>query len=221
MKTVILGEYGYEWALLGLSKSFKLRRIPHKEWWTKERFEKLKKTATGMAHKDGGHNKFLESIVVWIDIEAPRAWWQEFDTYRVGMTKQSDSTMHTIHKGEVLYDDFESNTDEKMVDLFNEILRDVTNNFTKKSRLSGCDLQRVKLALPEGFLQSRVVCTNYKTLRNMFIQRHNHNFTQWEHFICDVYEQVEHPELLPKEAYKKALSVFDKGIPDDEDLIFR
>ena len=98
MKVKVLEEAGYEWALLGLSKSFKDRAIPHEDWWTYERFEKLNKTAKGMAFNDGGHNKFLESIVVWLDIEAPRGWWQEFDTYRVGTTKQSESTIHTIAK---------------------------------------------------------------------------------------------------------------------------
>ena len=43
MKVNVLGEAGYEWALLGLSKSFKDRSIPHDEWWTYERFEKLDK----------------------------------------------------------------------------------------------------------------------------------------------------------------------------------
>lgn len=197
MRVKVLGEYGFEWALLGLSKSFKDRSIPHEEWWTKERFEKLQKTAKGMAFQDGGHNKFLESMCVWIDIEAPRGWWQEFDTYRVGMTKQSDSTMHTIQKRPTTKDDYEPGTDPRMIVTFNKILGIETDGFTNKSRLIGDSLQRVKWNLPEGYLQSRVVCTNYRTLRNMFIQRWNHNLEQWQYFIKAVREQIEHSELLP------------------------
>jgi hypothetical protein len=197
MKITILEEAGYEWALLGLSKSFKDRSIPHDEWWTKERFKKLQKTSAGMAHNDGGHNKFLESIVVWIDIEAPRGWWQEFDTYRVGMTKQSDSTMHTLHRRKTTINDYEKGTYQEIIDIFNLILVLETDNFTKKNRLKGDSLQKVKWNLPEGYLQSRVVCTNYKTIRNMIVQRYNHNLEQWPIFIQDLYNLLEHKELLP------------------------
>ena len=197
MKITVLGEYGFEWALLGLSKSFKDRRIPHGEWWTKERFEKLQKTAKGMAFNDGGHNKFLESCQIWVDIEAPRGWWQEYDTYRVGVTKQSDSTMHTIQRRPLEMDDFEKGTDQVMIAMFNAILEEETNEFTDTSRLKGESLQRVKWNLPEGFLQSRVVNLNYKVLRGMFMQRWDHNLAQWQTFIGEMREQLEHPELLP------------------------
>ena len=197
MKVKVLGEYGFEWALLGLSKSFKDRAIPHEEWWTKERFEKLQKTAKGMAFNDGGHNKFLEAIQVWVDIEAPRGWWQEFDTYRVGVTKQSDSTMHTIQRRRTTPDDYEVGTEEFMIAWFNELLSAETNNFEDTKRLKGDSLQRVKWNLLEGYLQSRVVNLNYKVLRGMFLQRWNHNLEQWQTFIQCMCEQLEHPNLLP------------------------
>ena len=197
MKVKVLGEAGFEWALLGLSKSFKDRKIPHGVWWTKERFEGLQKTAKGMAFQDGGHNKFLESMQVWVDIEAPRGFWQEFDTYRVGTTKQSDSTMHTIQRRRLEMDDFEDGTNELMVREFNHILARHTDNFHMKGRLTGRSLQVVKWNLPEGFLQSRVVNLNYKVLRGMFNQRWNHNLEQWQTFIKEMRGQLEHPELLP------------------------
>lgn len=202
MRVNVLEEAGYEWALLGLSKSFKDRSIDHEDWWTYERFEKMDRTARGMAFNDGGHNKFLESITVWIDIEAPRGWWQEFDTYRVGMTKQSDSTMHTIQRRPTTMSDYESGTSEDIVKLFNGILAEETAQFTNTGRLKGESLQRVKWNLPEGYLQSRVVCTNYRTLRNMFLQRWTHNLAQWQIFIKEVIEQLERPELLPSKEKK-------------------
>ena len=62
---------------------------------------RLENVSKKLYNKDGGHNKFLESINVTISIKAPRYWWQEFDTYRVGMTKQSESTIHTIMKSKL------------------------------------------------------------------------------------------------------------------------
>jgi hypothetical protein len=56
--------------------------------------------------------------------------------------------------------------------------------------------QQLKAELPEGFLQRRIVCTNYKTLRNIISQRKTHKLLEWRLFISEVMEQVEHPELL-------------------------
>ena len=52
------------------------------------------------------HGKFLRMINVTLDITAPRFWWTEFDTYRVGVEKNSCSTMHTIHKKPFDREDF-------------------------------------------------------------------------------------------------------------------
>jgi len=42
------------------------------------------------------HGKALRGIIVWADITAPRYWWQEMDTYRMGTEGlSSESTMHS------------------------------------------------------------------------------------------------------------------------------
>lgn len=43
------------------------------------------------------HGKFTRMIMCWCDITAPLYWWKEFDTYRVGVEKNSCSTMHRVH----------------------------------------------------------------------------------------------------------------------------
>ena len=45
------------------------------------------------------HRKFLRQIFVSVDITAPLYWWKEFDTYKVGTTANSCSTMHKIQIG--------------------------------------------------------------------------------------------------------------------------
>lgn len=46
------------------------------------------------------HAKVLRGIVVYVEINAPRFWWQEADTYRVGTDRlSSESTMHIQGKG--------------------------------------------------------------------------------------------------------------------------
>ncbi len=128
------------------------------------------KTAMELASMDGGHNKFLESIQCWILIEAPRHWWQEFDTYRIGISKQSTSTMHTLSKRMVDYDDFNMNISSEMLNELNKYL-------PNKS------LWDAKNNLPESFLQVRMVNLNYKCLRNIMIQRKNHKHPGWIQFV--------------------------------------
>lgn len=46
------------------------------------------------------HAKVMRGVVAYFEINAPRFWWQEFDTYRIGCEKlSSESTMHIQGKG--------------------------------------------------------------------------------------------------------------------------
>lgn len=193
----ILEEAGFDWALCGASLSYKSENVSLTDWWTEQKKSNMHNVCTKMATQDGGHNKFLESIQVWIFIKAPRGWWQEFDTYRVGTTKNSASTMHTIQKSPVTMDNFEPGTDERIVNTFNDILAEVTDNFNNTKRLKEKDLERVKWNLPEGYLQSRIVNTNYKVLRHILLQRFNHWLPQWQLFRKEILNQCEHREMLP------------------------
>jgi len=71
IKVIKLEEAGYESAIKGLSLN-KNQTQSHS-----------KKVAQILCDKDFGHNKFLESIYIWLDVTAPRYWWSEADTYRL------------------------------------------------------------------------------------------------------------------------------------------
>jgi hypothetical protein len=179
-------EAGYDAALLGLAHN------------KKQSPEKMSVVAEKLADKDGGHNKFLESIIVWLDVRAPRYFWQEADTFRLS-TKQSESTMHTL-TGELLEID---------IDNAKSVSRFLEENFEPGScsietlrwiydAAKAGDLVAVKKRLPEGFLQTRMWCMNYKTLRNIILQRRTHRLPHWKEFIRQVIDQADHPELLPE-----------------------
>lgn len=173
MKIQILEECGYTSALLGISLSYNQSVIDIKN----------NGVATKLYDKDGGHNKFLESICMWIDIDAPRYWWQQFDTYRVGTTKQSESTMHTIMRQVLTQANFQSCIPQETLDRLNYL---VLNK----------QFDQLKVELPEGFLQRRIVCTNYKVIRNMTQQRKFHKLAEWREFIEFVTHNAEHQKLL-------------------------
>lgn len=171
MEVKILSEYGLNESLLGLSLSYNCP--PDKD---------MLHVANKLAHKDGGHNKFLESIILYLDITATRSFWQQFDTYRIGVTKQSESTMHTLIKRELTHEDFDGASDV--------VIEKVNESIRKK------DFNQAKKDLPESFLQRRIVCTNYKTIRNIIYQRRSHRWYEWQVFCDIIMSQIQHPKWI-------------------------
>jgi thymidylate synthase ThyX len=186
----VLRESGAEEALLGMSLSYYDHLEPLETWWNDEKKQRAHKRATSLAHRGGGHSKFLESVQVWIFLQASRDVWSEFDTYRVGISKQSSSTMHTLDKRYVTEADFEEGTASWQIAGFNECLR----AYKDAESSSYKDITRLKKNLPEGWLQERVISTNYKCLQNILAQRQKHRLKQWREFCDGLLEQLQHPE---------------------------
>ena len=184
MKVQILKEEGYDLALRGMAYSYKDRAVEPNAWWEGQR-ERAQARAPKLAPMDAGHNKFLRQMMLWIDVEAPRCWWSEFDTYKVGTVASSESTMHTLSKRAPTLEDFEEGTDDRVIVAFADVWREAKG-----------DITTLKMNLPEGFLQRRLVTMNYANLRNIIAQREGHRLKQWAIFIDEVRRQVQHPEFL-------------------------
>lgn len=179
MKVHKISEYGYEEAALGFSLSYNTS------------IERAKEILPKYAHGIPGESKFLESMVIYMDVQAPRFFWQEGDTYRIA-TKQSESTMHTIMKRNLTMDDFERKIPDFYLDYLNELIRQY-----RASREFDIFLQ-LKNDLPEGFLQRRIWMFSYKTLQNIYVQRKTHKLPQWHIFIETVLGECDHPEFIYK-----------------------
>ena len=171
MEVTILREAGFDEAMLGISLSYGTDMT------------KIRAVANGLAHKGDGHNKFLESMAVWMLVTAPRYWWSQYDTYRAGVTKQSESTMHTILANPLTQANFSQAIPGDYLDWINAFIK------------LG-ELQTVKALLPEGFLQRRVVQTNYMSIQRVIRQRRSHRLCEWHVFIRSIFDQCEHPEFL-------------------------
>lgn len=170
-------EAGYSSALWGLS-------------FNKKQAKDMSVVAQRLAGQGFGHDKFLESIYVWLMVTAPRYWWQEADTYRMS-TKQSESTMHTLESeiGTIDEHAFEG-------PVSSQVIAELTGALTISDSIER--LVRLKQILPESFLQRRMWCMNYKTLTNIILQRRTHRLPHWRQFCASVKGQVDHPELLPE-----------------------
>jgi len=190
MKVIKLDEAGFNAALYGFSLSYRKAGISMDEWWTEERKEKTYKAALANSSRDKGHNKFLEHIQVWFSIEATLEWWKQFDTYRIGVSKQSASTMHTLDKTPIV---------PAHLDLKAEEFKSTYDMQIYLNYLTMLDYQEPRIkskALPQGYLQEREVNLNYKVIRHISLQRLNHRIADWQTFLKEVFDQLDHPEFI-------------------------
>lgn len=160
MNVLVLDTHGLEYALRANALSYSIG-----EPSTIERLRTLVKAGDS-------HAKVMRMVMVWLRIDAPRFWWSEFDTYKIGTVAMSESTMHTLAKGKLSPVDFEGE------DVDPEYLSKI--NAKIKSKAS---IESIKKMLPESFLQCRIVMTDYQTLRHIYFDRRNHRLPQWKVFI--------------------------------------
>lgn len=133
------------------------------------------------------HRKFLRQISVWVEINAPRYWWSEWDTYRIGTSANSESTMHTLLKEDLDYSEFEwplfEGSDWDIEAEFKNYINLLKTVRDRANECTGTDKERMqqmlKGMLPESFLQKRMVCLNYEVLATMYRQRKKHRLPQW------------------------------------------
>ena len=149
------------------------------------------------------HGKFRRMIHVTADITAPLYWWKEFDTYRVGVEKDSCSTMHTLHKRDLTGDDFSyehlfGTAESALVDTINRInhYRRLYNKAVEDKEPLAKDYwwQMIQL-LPSSFNQMRTVEMSYEALFNMWTYRQTHLLDEWRDF-CSWVEQLPYSELI-------------------------
>lgn len=164
------------------------------------------------------HSKFMRMINVSCDITAPRYWWTEYDTYKVGTVRNSCSTMHKISAKEFEQSDFSrehlTTLDFQHYDILDteeveriefqtastEILRLIIqclNNYRKlylATKNKKYWWQMIQI-LPQSYNQHATVQLNYAVLRKMYHARKNHKLDEWVEF-CKWIETLPYSELI-------------------------
>jgi hypothetical protein len=139
------------------------------------------------------HAKFMRYITVYMDISAPLYWWKEFDTYKVGTTANSTSTMHKITSRLLDENDFEwdkdANTKVSVTGYRKDMLEHINNLITYYNNFATQDEKQdifriIIQDLPSSFIQTRTITLNYAVLRNMYFQRRYHKLTEWRDVFC-------------------------------------
>ena len=157
------------------------------------------KLATNLIKAGPEHGKWARQVFVSMDITAPLYWWKEMDTYKVGTTANSQSTMHRLAANPITIDCFETDNMVADLELYDlnpnkdikaiwteliQVCEDLRQKYneTKDARYWK-ELVRI---LPEGYLQTRTWTANYAVLRTIYHQRKNHKLTEWQTFLDEV-----------------------------------
>lgn len=205
MKVTNIQSYGWEGALRGM-------RNPMNSWEKSDTgyFTDGKpkigpndmKLATNLLKAGPEHGKWARQVFVSMDITAPLQWFKELDTYKVGTTANSQSTMHKLAATPITLDCFEIGDLEKTLKVFDG--EPYTPNYNVEdcweNIINVCETLRKRYnetkdprywkelirVLPESWLQTRTWTANYAVLRTIYHQRKNHKLTEWSAFLDEV-----------------------------------
>ena len=168
------------------------------------------------------HHQFLTGIRVNFDLTCSNKMWVEAERYRFLEFVSSQSTMHRITKFD-LDKSYNEYVDPRIIDimkekiaLYNSLIdkinsddnddKEFANDKAKsiyekinKSKKMRYQIQAKKLYLeilysnPAGFMLTARMTTNYRCLRNIYIQRHDHRLPEWRAF-CKWIETLPYAE---------------------------
>ena len=144
------------------------------------------------------HAKFLRYINVTLDITAPRYWWAEMDTYKVGTVRNICSTMHKVQAKEFERADFScEHLDEESLaalDTLISVMNRARDRFNNCGRNKDDWWQMIQL-LPASLNQKATVQLNYQVLQNIYFTRKDHRLDEW-HTFCRWIEELPYSQLI-------------------------
>lgn len=166
------------------------------------------KLAQKLIRAGSDHSKFMRQILVSMDITAPLYWWKEMDTYKVGTTANSTSTMHKIAARPFTRTDFSFDNEELPLAVIQNVTVWRFDDFIENV-LKYCErLRQLYLEtgdkrywraliqmLPSAYNQRRTWTANYAVLRNIYFARKNHKLTEWHEF-CHIIENLPYGKEL-------------------------
>lgn len=204
MDVVLLKWEGLEPAILGTFLSFGITSYDDMEMYARdgvirqEVLDRFDKRKYALVKAGLGEDKFLEHIQYWLAIRTKLKVWKQIDTYR-HTSKLSESTMHRSWKNLLGEKDFKDwdNQDKTHIEWVNCKIREFLSDLTTSERKKELE-DVITDNLPDGYLQTREICLNAKTLRNMYLQRKNHKLKEWRKF-CEWLKTIPCGDLITYE----------------------
>ena len=143
---------------------------------------------------NGAHSQFLTGIRVSFDLTCSNKMWVEAERYRFLEFVSSQSTMHRITKFD-LDDCYNEYVDPQIIAIMKEKVSQY--NYLVEKNGDPETLKRKYLEIlysnPAGFTLTARMTTNYRCLRNIYIQRKDHRLPEWRAF-CKWIETLPYAE---------------------------
>lgn len=141
------------------------------------RATKLTKLTTDT--NNNAHGQFLTGIRIAFDVSGTNKWFIEAERYRFLEFVSSQSTMHRICKFD-LDNQYNSYVDPRIVAIMKEKVAEY--NALEDSAAKTEKYLEILYSNPSGFTLTARMTTNYRCLRNIYIQRKDHRLPEWREF---------------------------------------
>ena len=128
---------------------------------------------------NGAHSQFLTGIRVNFDLTFSNKAWVEAERYHFLEFVSSQSTMHRICKFD-LDNQYNSYVDPRIVAIMKEKVAEY--NALEDSAAKTEEYLEILYSNPSGFTLTARMTTNYRCLRNIYIQRKDHRLPEWREF---------------------------------------
>lgn len=168
---------------------------------------------------NGAHGQYLTGIRVNFDLTFTNKAWVEAERYRFLEFVSSQSTMHRITKFD-LREQYNEYVDPRIIDIMEEKVNKYNELANKIQRIEKLEekpvsdfwlmdaKEELKLRYleilysnPAGFQLTARMATNYRCLKNIYIQRKNHRLPEWREFCAWIETLPYFEELINTNQY--------------------
>ena len=165
---------------------------------------------TEASDRNPAHAQFLTGIRVNFDLTCTNKMWVEAERYRFLEFISSQSTMHRITKFNIR-EQYNEYVDSRIIEVMEEKIEEYNELLKNKENIlqrihSDIEISRINelfhqkyleilYSNPSGFNLTARMTTNYRCLRNIYLQRHDHRLKEWRDF-CDWIETLPYANEL-------------------------
>lgn len=136
------------------------------------------------------HRKVLRQMMISFDMNAPLYFWKQWDQYKIGVTTNSQSTMHKLCSRRLTFDDFSFDTEDTMTKMIIDNLNARISDYNEGMKQNKALWRSIIQLLPSAYNQTRTITMNYEVVMNMYKQRRHHKLSEWQEFCAYMYDNL-------------------------------
>ena len=174
---------------------------------TEKDLARCKNLVNATKNGNGAHAQFMTGIRVNFDLTFSNKAWVEAERYRFLEFVSSQSTMHRITKFD-LDNQYNKYVDPRIIEIMKSKVQEYNKVMELRDSYDKDDQRREDLtewlkdayleilySNPAGFTLTARMTTNYRCLRNIYMQRKDHRLPEWRAF-CKWIETLPYAQEL-------------------------